>query len=157
MPSSTKESTSTKKDFFYGTGRRKSSVARVFIRKGSGKVVVNTKVINEYFSRATDTQIALSPLDLTELQGKFDITVTVKGGGCTGQAGAIRHGLARALVNYDEDGMVSIDGEPATGAMGLRKKFRADTDQMLTRDARKVERKKVGRPKARRRKQFSKR
>jgi small subunit ribosomal protein S9 len=156
MSTSTQTSTA-KKDFFYGTGRRKSSVARVFIRKGTGKVIVNTKTIEVYFSRPTDTQIALSPLDLTELQGMFDIMVTVKGGGCTGQAGAIRHGLARALVNYDEDGMVSIDGEPVMGAMGLRKKFRGDADKMLTRDARKVERKKVGKPKARKRKQFSKR
>lgn len=156
MATSTQASSATK-DFFYGTGRRKSSVARVFIRKGSGKVTVNTKVISDYFSRPTDTQIALSPLDLTELQGKFDITVTVKGGGCTGQAGAIRHGLARALVCYDEFGMVAVDGEPVMGAMGLRKLFRGDADKMLTRDARKVERKKVGKPKARKRKQFSKR
>lgn len=157
MTTTSTQSSAGKKDFFYGTGRRKSSVARVFIRKGSGKVVVNTKPIQEYFSRPTDTQIALSPLDLTELQGTFDIMVTVKGGGCTGQAGAIRHGLARALVNYDEDGMVALEGEAVQGAMGLRKKFRSNADKMLTRDAREVERKKVGRPKARRRKQFSKR
>jgi small subunit ribosomal protein S9 len=149
--------TSTHSQPFYGTGRRKSSIARVFMRKGSGKVTVNTKVIAEYFSRPTDTQIALSPLDLVEMQGKFDIFITVKGGGCTGQAGAIRHGLARALVNYDEFGMVAAEGEAVLGAMGFRKKFRSNDDKMLTRDARKVERKKVGLPKARKRKQFSKR
>lgn len=138
----------------YGTGRRKSSIARVFLRKGTGQVTVNTRPVDEYFSRDTDVQTALSPLDVTELQGKFDLLITVKGGGCTGQAGAIRHGLARALVNYDEDG-VTDDGEGGTGAMGLRKVLRASG--MMTRDARKVERKKVGKPKARRSKQFSKR
>jgi small subunit ribosomal protein S9 len=148
---------STAAQQYYGTGRRKSSIARVFMRKGSGQVIVNTKVINEYFSRPTDTQIALSPLDLAEMQGKFDIYITVKGGGCTGQAGAIRHGLARALVNFDEFGIVPVEGEVIQGAMGLRKKFRADDDKMLTRDSRKVERKKVGLRKARRRVQFSKR
>lgn len=150
MPSSTKEQ-------FYGTGRRKSSIARVFIRKGTGQVTVNTKNITEYFSRATDTQVALSPLDLTDFQGKFDVMVTVRGGGCTGQAGAIRHGLARALVSFDEHGVVALEGQPLVGAMGLRKLFRDNDDNMLTRDARKVERKKVGLPKARKRKQFSKR
>lgn len=149
--------TSTAQQQFYGTGRRKSSIARVFLRKGTGQVTVNTKTIADYFSRPTDTQVALSPLDLADLQGKFDIMITVKGGGCTGQAGAIRHGLARALVSYDEFGMVAIEGQPVQGAMGLRKLFRSDEDNMLTRDARKVERKKVGLPKARRRKQFSKR
>lgn len=157
MTTTSTQQTTTEKNFFYGTGRRKSSIARVFLRKGNGKVVVNTKPIETYFSRATDTQIALSPLDLTELQGKFDLVITVKGGGCTGQAGAIRHGLARALVNWDEYGIVAAEGEAVRGALGLRKIFRQDEDHMLTRDARQVERKKVGRPKARRRKQFSKR
>lgn len=138
---------------YYGTGRRKSSIARVFMRKGSGQVVVNQRDINEYFSRPVDVQNALSPFDLTEMQGKFDLFVTVKGGGCTGQAGAIRHGLARALVAYDEEGTT---GEGGTGAMGLRKLMRAESN-MLTRDARKVERKKVGKRKARRSVQFSKR
>lgn len=145
------------KEQFYGTGRRKSSIARVFIRKGTGKITVNTKDIAEYFSRATDTQVALSPLDLTGFVGQFDVMITVRGGGCTGQAGAIRHGLARALVAFDEYGVVALEGQPLVGAMGLRKIFRDNDDNMLTRDARVVERKKVGLPKARKRKQFSKR
>ncbi len=136
---------------YYGTGRRKSSVARVFARKGNGEVVVNHRKLSDYFSRQTDIQMVLSPLEATELLGKFDLVITVKGGGCTGQAGAIRHGLARALVAYDEEGTTGEGG----GAMGLRKILRSTG--MLTRDARKVERKKVGKPKARRAKQFSKR
>lgn len=139
---------------YYGTGRRKSSIARVFARKGTGEVTVNHRKLGDYFSRDIDVQAALSPLEATELMGKFDLFITVKGGGCTGQAGAIRHGLARALVTYDEEG-VEADEEGGTGAMGLRKILRGKG--MLTRDARKVERKKVGKPKARRSKQFSKR
>ncbi len=144
----------TQQQQYYGTGRRKSSVARVFARKGKGEVIVNKRKLSEYFSRDNDIQTALSPLVATELEGTFDLVITVKGGGNTGQAGAIRHGLARALVSYDEEG-VADDSEGGTGAMGLRKILRSKG--MLTRDARKVERKKVGKPKARRAKQFSKR
>jgi small subunit ribosomal protein S9 len=139
---------------YYGTGRRKSSVARVFARKGKGEIIVNKRKLEEYFSRENDIRTVLSPLTATEMLDKFDLVITVKGGGCTGQAGAIRHGLARALVAYDEEGTTGGD-EGGTGAMGLRKILRGKG--MLTRDARKVERKKVGKPKARRSKQFSKR
>lgn len=153
---------STQQQSYYGTGRRKSSVARVFMRKGSGKVVINHRDHAEYFSRPADIQAIMSPFVVTELEGKFDLYVTVKGGGCTGQAGAIRHGIARALVVFDEKDMPKkevAEGMNASnadvGAMALRKKLREFG--MLTRDARKVERKKVGKPKARRSKQFSKR
>lgn len=125
---------------YYGTGRRKSSVARVFLRAGSGKITVNGKEINKYFDRETDLMVINQPLVATESEGKFDAYITVVGGGTTGQAGAIRHGLARALVTYDEGNRAALR------ELGL-----------LTRDAREVERKKVGLRKARRRPQFSKR
>lgn len=124
----------------YGTGRRKSSVARVFIRKGSGNINVNGRPLDEFFGRETARMIVRQPLELTQNTDKFDITVTTTGGGTTGQAGAIRLGIARALVDYDE----SLKGE-------LRKAG------FMTRDARKVERKKVGLHGARRATQFSKR
>ncbi|GKT12540.1 MAG: small subunit ribosomal protein S9 [Thiomicrorhabdus sp.] len=125
---------------YYGTGRRKSSVARVFLRAGSGKLIVNGREINEYFARETDLMIINQPLQATETLTQFDAYITVNGGGTTGQAGAIRHGISRALVAYDEV------NRPTLRARGL-----------LTRDARQVERKKVGLRKARRRPQFSKR
>jgi small subunit ribosomal protein S9 len=124
----------------YGTGRRKSAVARVFIKLGKGNIVVNDKPIDEFFSRETGRMIVRQPLELTETVGKFDIMVNVAGGGESGQAGAVRHGITRALIDYD----VSL--KPALSKAGL-----------VTRDAREVERKKVGLRKARRRKQFSKR
>ena len=124
----------------YGTGRRKSSTARVFLRKGSGNIVVNERPLDEFFGRQTARMIVRQPLELTQSSDKFDIMVTVEGGGTTGQAGAIRLGIARALVEYDE----SLKGE-------LRKAG------FMTRDAREVERKKVGLHKARRATQFSKR
>ena len=124
----------------YGTGRRKSSTARVFLRKGSGSITVNERPLDEYFGRQTARMIVRQPLELTKSSDKFDIMVTVEGGGTTGQAGAIRLGIARALVEYDE----SLKGE-------LRKAG------FMTRDAREVERKKVGLHKARRATQFSKR
>ena len=124
----------------YGTGRRKSSAARVFLRKGSGAITVNGKALDEFFGRETSRMIVRQPLELTQNQDKFDVLVTVEGGGMTGQAGAIRLGIARALVEYDE-----------TLKSPLRKAG------FMTRDAREVERKKVGLHKARRRKQFSKR
>ncbi|WP_321326357.1 30S ribosomal protein S9 [Thiomicrorhabdus sp.] len=125
---------------YYGTGRRKSSVARVFLKAGSGKMTVNGRDINEYFARETDLMVINQSLEATENVDKFDAYITVSGGGTTGQAGAVRHGLARALVAYEEG------NRPALRARGL-----------LTRDARQVERKKVGLRKARRRPQFSKR
>ena len=124
----------------YGTGRRKSSTARVFLRKGSGTITVNERPLDEFFGRQTARMIVRQPLELTKSSDKFDIMVTVEGGGTTGQAGAIRLGIARALVEYDE----SLKGE-------LRKAG------FMTRDAREVERKKVGLHKARRATQFSKR
>ena len=124
----------------YGTGRRKSSTARVFLRKGNGSITVNERPLDEFFGRQTARMIVRQPLELTKSTDKFDIMVTVEGGGTTGQAGAIRLGIARALVEYDE----SLKGE-------LRKAG------FMTRDAREVERKKVGLHKARRATQFSKR
>ncbi len=124
----------------YGTGRRKSSKARVFLRPGEGKITVNSRPLDEYFGRETARMIVRQPLELVELVDKFDLHVTVKGGGGFGQAGAIRHGLTRALVDYDE-----------TLLPTLRKAG------FVTRDDRSVERKKVGLRKARKRPQFSKR
>ena len=127
-------------DYYYGTGRRKTSVARVFIRKGNGKVVVNGKPLDQYFARETGRMVVRQPLELTNLGEAFDVMVNVSGGGETGQAGAVRHGITRALIDYD------ATLKPALSQAGL-----------VTRDAREVERKKVGLHKARRRKQFSKR
>ncbi|MGE8548682.1 30S ribosomal protein S9 [Alcaligenes sp. WGS1538] len=124
----------------YGTGRRKTSVARVFIKKGSGQIVVNGKPVDEYFARETGRMIVRQPLVLTNHVESFDIKINVHGGGESGQAGAVRHGITRALIDYDE----SL--KSALKQAGL-----------VTRDARAVERKKVGLHKARRRKQFSKR
>ena len=124
----------------YGTGRRKSSTARVFLRKGSGKITVNDRPLDEYFGRETARMIVRQPLELTKTGEQFDILVTADGGGTTGQAGAIRLGIARALVEYDEN------LKPELRKAGF-----------MTRDAREVERKKVGLHKARRATQFSKR
>lgn len=125
---------------YYGTGRRKSSTARVFLRAGSGSITVNKRTLDTYFSRETARMVVRQPLELVELVDKFDIYVTVAGGGTTGQAGAIRHGITRALIEYDE---------------ALRSPLRKAG--YVTRDARRVERKKVGLHKARKRPQFSKR
>jgi small subunit ribosomal protein S9 len=124
----------------YGTGRRKSSAARVFLKPGKGSIVVNDRPLDEFFGRETSRMIVRQPLAVTEMSSKFDVKVTVEGGGMTGQAGAIRLGIARALVEYDEN------LKPALRKAGL-----------MTRDAREVERKKVGLHKARRAPQFSKR
>jgi small subunit ribosomal protein S9 len=125
---------------FYGTGRRKTSTARVFLRKGSGRITINDKPLEEFFGRETARMIARQPLVLTEMGDKFDIFATVSGGGTTGQAGALNLGVARALTEYDEN----LRGE-------LRKAG------FLTRDARAVERKKIGLHKARKATQYSKR
>jgi small subunit ribosomal protein S9 len=127
-------------DTYYGTGRRKTSTARVFLRPGKGDITVNSRPLDVFFGRKTARMIVRQPLELAELATNFDISVTVKGGGTTGQAGAIRHGVTRALLEYDE---------------GLRSALRQAG--YVTRDARKVERKKVGLRKARRATQFSKR
>ena len=127
-------------NYNYGTGRRKTAVARVFIKPGTGNIVVNGKPLDEFFSRETGRMIVRQPLVLTENQERFDIMVNVTGGGESGQAGAVRHGITRALIDYDSE---------------LKAPLRKEG--FVTRDAREVERKKVGLRKARRRKQFSKR
>ena len=127
-------------DYYYGTGRRKSSVARVFLKKGSGKITVNKKDLDEYFSRETGKMIVQQPLALIDSMDAFDIKITVHGGGESGQAGAIRHGMTRALIEYDQELKSSLSKAG-----------------FVTRDPREVERKKVGLHKARKRKQFSKR
>ncbi|OZG72003.1 30S ribosomal protein S9 [Hahella sp. CCB-MM4] len=125
---------------YYGTGRRKTSTARVFLRPGNGQITVNSSSLDEYFGRETARMVVRQPLELLEVVDKFDVLVTVKGGGPSGQAGAIRHGITRALIEYDE-----------ANRSALRKAG------YVTRDAREVERKKVGLRKARKRPQFSKR
>ncbi len=127
-------------DYNYGTGRRKTSVARVFLKRGTGRITVNGKDISQYFSRETGRMIVRQPLELADLANAVDIRVNVHGGGQSGQAGAVRHGITRALID------LAVELKPALSAAGL-----------VTRDAREVERKKVGLHKARRRKQFSKR
>jgi small subunit ribosomal protein S9 len=125
---------------YYGTGRRKTSTARVFIRRGEGNITINNRPLNTYFGRETARMVVRQPIELTETGEQFDYYITVKGGGISGQAGAIRHGITRALMDYDET---------------LRDPLRRAG--FVTRDARKVERKKVGLHKARRATQYSKR
>jgi small subunit ribosomal protein S9 len=125
---------------YYGTGRRKTSTARVFLRNGEGKITVNRKPLDLYFGREVARMIVRQPLELTETNDKFDVNVTVAGGGSFGQAGAIRHGITRALMEYDESLRGTLRGAG-----------------FVTRDAREVERKKVGLRKARKRPQYSKR
>ncbi len=125
---------------YYATGRRKSSVARVFLKPGTGKVTINTRTIEDYFGRETSRMVVRQPLELVDMLDKVDLKITVRGGGNNGQAGAIRHGISRALVEYDSE------LKPELRKAGF-----------ITRDARSVERKKVGLHKARKRPQFSKR
>ncbi|WP_339338708.1 30S ribosomal protein S9 [uncultured Oceanicoccus sp.] len=125
---------------YYGTGRRKTSTARVFLKSGSGEITINKRSIDTYFGREVARMIVRQPLELIDMVDKFDLHITVTGGGSFGQAGAIRHGITRALMEYDE---------------GLRPALRAEG--YVTRDAREVERKKVGLRKARKKPQFSKR
>jgi small subunit ribosomal protein S9 len=127
-------------DYNYGTGRRKTAAARVFIASGTGRIMVNSRPLDEFFGRETSRMVVRQPLETAALTDKLDLKITVRGGGSSGQAGAIRHGIARALVEYDEN---------------LRQPMRQAG--FLTRDARAVERKKVGLRKARKRPQFSKR
>ena len=127
-------------DYYYGTGRRKSAVARVFLKPGTGQFVVNGKPVDQFFGRETGRMVVRQPLELIKSPAGFDIMVNVYGGGESGQAGAVRHGIARALIEYDA---------------GLKSQL--STAGLVTRDAREVERKKVGLHKARRRKQYSKR
>ena len=128
------------KDIFYATGRRKTSSARVYLKSGKGNITVNNRKLDEYFGRKVAQMLVMQPLELVDLSGKVDLDVKVKGGGSFGQAGAIRHGISRALTSYDEE------LRPQLKKAGL-----------LTRDSRRVERKKAGLVKARKSKQFSKR
>ena len=130
----------TGEQFYYGTGRRKSSTARVFLSRGSGDIVVNRRPLDQYFGRETARMVIRQPLEVADMLGKVDVKVNVSGGGNTGQAGAIRHGITRALLQYDE--ML----RPVLRKAGF-----------VSRDSRKVERKKVGLHKARKRPQYSKR
>lgn len=125
---------------YYSTGRRKSSSARVFLKKGSGEITINNRTLKQYFGRETGQMIVRQPLETLNMLDRFDFNITVTGGGISGQAGAIRHGITRALIKYDES---------------LRKPLRRDG--FVTRDAREVERKKTGLHKARKRPQYSKR
>ncbi len=127
-------------DIFYATGRRKTSSARVYLKSGKGNITVNNRKLDEYFGRKVAQMLVMQPLELVDLSGKIDLDVKVKGGGSFGQAGAIRHGISRALTSYDEE------LRPQLKKAGL-----------LTRDPRRVERKKAGLVKARKSKQFSKR
>ncbi|KTC73750.1 30S ribosomal protein S9 [Legionella birminghamensis] len=137
---------------YYGTGRRKSSTARVFIRPGKGEIKINNRPLEEYFGRETACMVVRQPLETVDVLERFDIYATVAGGGISGQAGAVRLGIARALVQYDEIDLAE-DAEPQ--ADSYRRKLRAKG--LLTRDSRRVERKKVGLHKARRATQYSKR
>ncbi len=138
----------------YGTGRRKTATARVFLRKGTGIIQVNGRTLENYFGRETAQMVVNQPLEIVDQMGRFDITVTVSGGGSSGQAGAVRHGISRALINYDETTTVNTDDNAENDTSFRRLLRRAG---LVTRDARKVERKKVGRHKARKGTQYSKR
>lgn len=136
----------------YGTGRRKDATARVFLRSGKGNIMVNDRPLDEYFGRETARMIVRQPLEAVNMMGKFDIYVTVRGGGASGQAGAIRHGLTRALMDYDEEGAGENAGKDETAFRRILRKR-----GFVTRDPRCVERKKVGLHKARKGTQYSKR
>lgn len=138
---------------FYGTGRRKTSTARVFMKPGKGNIVVNDRTLEEYFGRETARMIVRQPLEVTDLQNRFDLLITVDGGGISGQAGAIRHGIARALLQYEEE--TTDDDGSGSGDKSIRRALRKAG--YVTRDAREVERKKVGKHKARKGTQYSKR
>ncbi len=161
-------SSAKKKEQYYGTGRRKTSTARVFITKGTGNISINNSTIEEYFGRPTARMTVRQPLELLDLSKKFDINVTVKGGGIMGQAAAIRHGLTRALMKYDEVKLpaktsTEEEGEGSEGGKGGKGEGISSFRRILrkagyvTRDSREVERKKVGLHKARKRPQYSKR
>lgn len=144
----------TQKQQNYGTGRRKTSTARVFLRRGNGKITINKKSVDDYFGRPTARMVVHQALDCVKMSDRFDLNITVKGGGIMGQAGAIRHGITRALLQFDEEGPTGTAAAPA-GETSLRRVLRKAG--FVTRDPRKVERKKVGLHKARKRPQYSKR
>jgi len=135
---------------YYGTGRRKTSTARVYLKPGKGNILVNQQTLENYFGRKTSQMIVRQPLEVTRLMGQFDAVITVAGGGINGQAGAIRHGIARALRQYEQESDFDTNAEDSIRKLLKKAGF-------LTRDAREVERKKVGLRKARKAKQFSKR
>lgn len=139
---------------YYGTGRRKTSTARVFIKSGTGKITINTLSVEEYFGRETARMVIQQALKAVDMESKFDIRVTVKGGGDMGQAGAIRHGLSRALIKYDEEFVENATTESANDN-SFRRVLRRHG--YVTRDSREVERKKVDCRKARKKQQYSKR
>ncbi|MEN9916276.1 MAG: ribosomal protein [Pseudomonadota bacterium] len=143
----------------YGTGRRKTATARVFLKKlkkeTNGTIQVNGRTLENYFGRETAQMVVNQPLEVVDQMGKFDIKITVSGGGSSGQAGAARHGISRALINYDESTTITTDDTSANNDVSFRRLLRRAG--LVTRDARKVERKKVGRHKARKGTQYSKR
>lgn len=139
----------------YGTGRRKTATARVFLKKGTGIIQVNGRTLENYFGRETAQMVVHQPLEVVDQMDKFDINVTVSGGGSSGQAGAVRHGISRALINYDELTTIPTGEASADSDVSFRRLLRRAG--LVTRDARKVERKKVGRHKARKGTQYSKR
>lgn len=150
MPTAAKAKTKASAKTNYGTGRRKTATARVTVKPGKGDIMVNGRTLDEYFGRETARMIVRQPLVATDLQGKFDVITLVDGGGINGQAGAIRHGIARALVEYENE------TSPSTEGNGVIKQALKRAGH-LTRDAREVERKKVGKHKARKGTQYSKR
>jgi small subunit ribosomal protein S9 len=158
MSTSTRRTTQQAQSYICTTGRRKTSTARVFLKKGKGEIVINDRKLDVYFARETSRMLVCQPLEVTGLRDQFDVRVSVAGGGMNGQAGAIRHGIARALVAYDtqtggeDEGSA---GEGTGGALSLKKVLRQAG--YMTRDAREVERKKVGLKKARKGTQYSKR
>lgn len=139
----------------YGTGRRKTATARVFLKKGIGSIQINGRSLENYFGRETARMVVNQPLEVVDQMNKFDIAITVSGGGSSGQAGAVRHGISRALINYDESTTINTDDTSADSDVSFRRLLRRAG--LVTRDARKVERKKVGRHKARKGTQYSKR
>lgn len=147
----------------YGTGRRKTATARVFLRKGTGIIKVNGRTLENYFGRETAQMLVNQPLEVVDQVGRFDITVTVSGGGNSGQAGAVQHGISRALINYDESITIDSDDGDASSAESSNKKrssrqlLRQAKVGLLTCRAGRPERKKIGRVKARKGKQYSKR
>lgn len=145
---------------FYGTGRRKSSTARVFLKVGTGKITINARTVDEYFGRSTARMVVQQALQAVEMSDKVDLKITVRGGGDMGQAGAIRHGITRALINYDEEFLNKNAANQAGEFENIQENsFRRilRKEGFVTRDSRQVERKKVGRRKARKKEQYSKR
>lgn len=145
----------------YGTGRRKTATARVFLKRGTGNITINEQAVNDYFGRKSARIVVRRPLEVLDMVDKFDLKITVKGGGIMGQAGAIRHGITRALIQYDEGSapktVIAKEGEEEAGEITLSVRRILRKEGFVTRDSREVERKKVGLHGARKRPQYSKR